>query len=213
MPRFCPTCGNSSDKVRFLGNFCESCAKAKLLSALPKSVDITICKRCGRIKAGKSFAEPSGRNLEVAIRPQFGRCKVHLIDYDDASAMLDVSDDTMHGTLSVETKVEIVQKKALCDVCYKKACNYYEAVIQLRGNGHKISKFIERITRFFDLNNEFVTRIERESSGGYDVYLSSKRLAQAYLSRSGLHSTNSYTLAGVKNGKRIYKNTYAVRYE
>jgi NMD protein affecting ribosome stability and mRNA decay len=155
---------------------------------------------------------PSGHNIELAIKPQFPKLAVHLIDYDNDSARLDVTDDTEYGNLSVELTVEITQKKALCEMCYKKACNYYEAVIQLRGNNYKIARFIERITRFFDVNNEFITKMER-ADDGTNLYLSNKRLAQAYISKNRLHSTNSYTLSGVKNGKRIFKNTYSIRYE
>ena len=68
------------------------------------------------------------------------------------------------------------------------------------------------VTRFFDVNNEFVGEVDYNSDGA-DVYLSNKRLAQAYISKNKMHSTNSYTLSGVKNGKRIYKNTYALRLE
>ncbi len=212
MPKYCPTCGNSSDRVKFFGNFCEDCARAKFLEKLPKIVEIVTCKRCGKIKAGGSFVPPNGNNTELAIKPQIGKYAVHLIDYDANSAKIDVSEETPHGRLAVELTIEIRQKKALCDMCYKKACNYYEAVIQLRGNNYKIARFIERITRFFDMNNEFVGKIERADDGS-NVYLSNKRLAQAYISKNRLHSTNSFTLAGVKNGKRIYKNTYAIRYE
>ncbi len=175
-------------------------------------MQVQVCKRCGKIKANGSFVPPNGNNIEAAIKPQIGRYSVHLIDYDDASAKLDVSEETANGRLAAELAVEIVQKRVLCDMCYKKACNYYEAVMQLRGNNYKIARFIERVTRFFDVNNEFVGELDYNSDG-VDVYLSNKRLAQAYISKHKLHSTNSFTLSGVKNGKRIYKNTYAIRLE
>ena len=190
MPKFCPTCGNSSADIRFFGNFCEKCAKGKFLSGLPKTVEIQVCKRCGKIKAGGSFVPPNGHNIELAIKPQMQKHTIHLIDYDNSSAKLDVTADTEYGDLSVELSVEIEQRKALCEMCYKKACNYYEAVIQLRGNNYKIARFIERITRFFDVNNEFITKIERADDGS-NLYLSNKRLAQAYIS----------------------KNRYSIRYE
>ena len=212
MPKSCPTCGNSEPKVKFFGNFCENCAKDKFLAKLPKVVQLQVCKRCGKIKANGSFVPPTGSNIELAIKPQIGRYSIHLIDFTDSSARLDVSEETANGKLAVELDVAMEQKKALCDMCYKKACNYYEAVMQLRGNNYKIARFIERVTRFFDVNNEFVGEVDYNSDGA-DVYLSNKRLAQAYISKNKLHSTNSYTLSGVKNGKRIYKNTYAIRLE
>lgn len=213
MPKFCPTCGNSSDVIEFLGNFCINCAREKFKSTLPKSVEISLCKKCGKIKAGKSIVyEPiNGRSIEMAIRQHFHRYKCHLISYTDKTALVDISDETENGIISAEHELELEFKKTNCDICYKKSCNYHEAVIQLRGNQHKIEKFIERITRYFEINNGFVTKIE-EDPNGINLYLSSKSLAGAFISRLKLHPNTSYTLSGVKNGKRVYKNTYAIRY-
>ncbi len=212
MPKSCPTCGNSEASIKFFGNFCENCAREKFVARLPRSAEITVCKRCGKIKATGTFVPPNGHNIEAAIKSNFPKLTVHLIDYDNSSAKLDISEETAYGKLSAELTIELTQRKALCEMCYKKACNYYEAVIQLRGNNYKIARFIERITRFFDMNNEFVGEIERTADGP-NVYLSNKRLVQAYISKNKLHSTNSFTLSGVKNGRRIYKNTYAIRFE
>ncbi len=214
MPRFCPTCGNSSDRIAFVGHFCINCAKAKFEKTLPKSAEILWCRRCGKIKPGKGqvYAEISGRILESAIRQHLNRYECHLIDYNDKTARLDISEETEHGKISVEHEVELDFKKKMCDICYKRACNYHEAVIQLRGNRSKTERFLERLTRYFDANNGFVTKVE-ESDHGLDVYLSSKSLASAFISKLKLHPNTSYTLAGVKNGKQVYKNTYALRFE
>ena len=212
MPRFCPTCGNSSDKEKFYGNFCMSCARGMLKERLPKAAEIRVCKRCGSIKVAGRYMPDSARSIEGAIKPFFGRMGLKVLRYKGGSADIEVSEASEHGNLSVEYEIEIDQKRSLCDTCYKKACSYYEAVIQLRGNNYKIARFIERVTRFLDINNGFVTKVERNDNGS-DVYVSSKKLASAFISRMRIHPTASYTLAGVKKGKRIYKNTYAIRYE
>ena len=211
MPKYCPTCGNSSEKFRFFGNFCESCTKRKFSKGLPIIIEISRCKRCGKIKAGGSYVEPTTRSLEIAIGQQFGKNKVYLIKYEGNKAWLDVSSDTEYGTIATDHEVEIAYKKILCEMCYKKACNYHEAVIQLRGNPHRIGKFIEKISRYFDFNNEFISKLE-SADNGMDVYVSNKRMAAGFISRLKLHPTTSFTLAGVKNGKRIYKNTYALHF-
>ncbi len=212
MPKYCPTCGNSSEKSRFFGNFCESCTKEKFSKGLPLIISISRCKRCGKIKAGGSYADPTTRNLEIAIGQQFGKNRVYLIEYEGSRAKLEVSFDTDHGTIAANHEVEIAYKKVLCEMCYKKACNYHEAVIQLRGNNHRINRFIEKVSRYFDLNNEFISKIE-QADNGMDVYVSNKRMAAGLISKMKLHPTTSFTLAGVKNGKRIYKNTYALHFE
>ncbi len=212
MPKYCPTCGNSSDKIAFFGNFCEKCSKGRFSALLPSKVEISRCKRCGKIKSDGQYTEPNGRAIESAIRPYFKGFIMHLISHSEGSARIDVSEEMENGTLSVESEISIEYKKTLCDKCYKKACNYHEAVMQLRGNPHKIEKFADRVTRFFESNNEFVTRTEPKDNG-IDMYLSSKRLAGALISKMKLHPNTSFTLAGVKGGKKLYKNTYAIRFD
>lgn len=212
MPKFCPTCGNSSDKVTFYGNFCENCTNKKFDSGLPAQVEIVRCKRCGKIKAFGLFVEPGKRSVEEAIRQYLNKYAVTLIGTDDKSAKVYITDDTQNGPVMVEHRFEIEYKKTLCEMCYKKACNYHEAVIQLRGSDRaKIEHFVESITRFFDNNHEFVAKVE-ESSDGLDMFMSNKRLTSAFMSSRKLKPTMSYTLAGLKNGKKVYKNTYALRF-
>ncbi|MCL4365228.1 60S ribosomal export protein NMD3 [Candidatus Marsarchaeota archaeon] len=119
MPKFCPTCGNSSDKIAFLGNFCMNCAKERFNKSLDITAEVLLCKKCGKIKSGKgqSYEEISGKSLESAISQHFRRYNCHLIDYTDKTARLDISDETEHGKLSVEHEVEIEFKRKMCDMC------------------------------------------------------------------------------------------------
>lgn len=211
MPKFCPTCGNSSDKTRFYGNFCEECTKRKFSENLKEEVEILRCKRCGRIRSHGIYVPPNGPNLADAIKQHFKGKDVSLIDYSEDTAKVELSEMTEGGTVMVEHAIELKYKKQLCDVCYKKACNYHEACMQLRGNPDRIEKFMERLTRYFEAHDAFISKIE-QAEHGLDVYLSSKALANSFISKLDLHPETSYTLAGVKNGKRVYKNTYAIRY-
>lgn len=68
------------------------------------------------------------------------------------------------------------------------------------------------MTRYLDSNDAFVSKME-ENEHGIDMYVSNKRLAAAFISKMKLHPNTSFTLVGLKNGKRVYKNTYAIRYE
>ena len=212
MPKYCPTCGNYSDKIRFFGNFCEDCTKAKFLGSVPKEVEIQRCKSCGRIKAAGAFAEPGSQSLRSAISQQLGRYSVKLLGNPEGStAKLRISEETPEGVVSAEHDVSISYKKVLCDRCYKKACNYHEAVVQLRGSRQRSERMLEKIARYFDERDGFVTKVE-EADNGIDVYLSSKKLASAFMSRMGLKPVVSYTLVGVKKGRKVYKNTYALRF-
>lgn len=211
MPKFCPTCGNSSDKVRFYGNFCEDCTKRKFSEHLKEEVEILRCKRCGRIRSHGVYVPPNGRNLADAIKQHYKGREVSLIDYSEDSAQIDLSEATENGTVTVQHNVILDYKKQLCDVCYKKACNYHEAVMQLRGSPDRIEAFMEKLTKFFEIHDQFISKIETVEHG-LNVYLSSKVLATAFVTKLKLHPETSYTLAGVKSGKRVYKNTYAIRF-
>jgi NMD protein affecting ribosome stability and mRNA decay len=211
MPKYCPTCGNSSDKVRFYGNFCEECTKRKFSEDLKGDAEIIRCKRCGRIKAHGIFVPPNGKNLADAIKQGFKHKDITLIDYSEDSALVDLSELTDNGTVNVEHTIKLSYQKVLCDVCYKKACNYHEATMQLRGNPDKIEKLMQRLTKYYEIHDQFISKIE-EADGGLDVYLSSKSLANLFIMKHRLKPETSYTLAGVKQGKRVYKNTYALRF-
>ncbi len=210
MPKYCPTCGNSSDKVRFYGNFCEDCTKRKFSEDLIESAEVIRCKRCGRIKSRGVFVPPNGQNLAAAIKQVFKHKDVKLIDYSEDSALIDLSSLTDNGTVNIEHRIKLMYKKVLCDVCYKKACNYHEALMQLRGNPDKIEKIMQRLTKYYEIHDQFISKIET-ADGGLDVYLSSKALAKLFVMKQRLHPETSFTLAGVKNGQRVYKNTYAIR--
>ncbi len=211
MPKYCPTCGNSSDKVNFYGNFCQDCTKRKFSEDLKENVEILRCKRCGRIRSRGVYVPPNGTNLAAAIKQHFKGKDVTLIDYSEDGAIVELSEMTVNRTVTFEHGLKLTYKKQLCDVCYKKACNYHEACIQLRGNPDRIEKFMEKLTRYFEAHDAFISKIE-EAEHGLDVYLSSKALANSFIQRLELKPETSYTLAGVKNGKRVYKNTYAIRY-
>ena len=210
MPKYCPTCGNSSDKAMFYGNFCEDCTKKKHSEDLVPNVEIIRCKRCGMIRAKGLFVQPNGRNLEAAIAQGMKGHEIHLIDYSENSATIEVLERTQGGVVPIEHKLNLLYKKTLCEVCFKKAANYHEAVIQLRGNAIRMEKMVEKVTRYFESNNQFISKIEY-TDNGIDLYMSSKAVANSFMTRMKLHPERSYTLAGLKHGKQIYKNTYSLQ--
>lgn len=129
MPKYCPTCGNSSDNTEFYGNFCAECTRQKLLKSLPTEVEVQACKRCGKIRAGSRDLPPDSRGIELALRQALGKYTVHLSGMDGEIARVSVTCDTEYGPVSAEQEMRLDYKKRLCETCYKKACNYHEAVV------------------------------------------------------------------------------------
>ncbi|MDE1824244.1 MAG: hypothetical protein KGH74_03000 [Candidatus Micrarchaeota archaeon] len=209
MPKSCPTCSRTSNDAKFFGSFCEYCSRDKLSAKLNAVVEVTWCKRCMRIRGREGFVAPAGRNFEEIMGSRFKGYSVHLVKLNRDSALLDIAEMTPDGPLSVEKEIGIRYNKTLCDTCYKKSSSYYEAVVQLRGNPAKMERMIASLERYFERRKQFVSKIEKEDNG-FNVYLSDKRMASEFMASKRLKPNMSYTLAGIKGGKKIYKNTYAL---
>lgn len=211
MVKHCPICNKSSAEVRFFGEFCEKCASDKLKERLPTEVVVERCRVCGKIRTKEGTRPEDKSSLLSVIQQRFIKFKVHLISFGDGKALIDVVDQRNDQPLATETEVAIKYKKMTCESDYKRIGGYYEATIQLRGEDERIERFIERLTRYFENRGEFIAKIEKVDNG-VDVYVSNKLLTNAFISDRDIVAKTSYTLSGLnKSGKKVYKNTYAIR--
>jgi len=60
-------CNNSSDKIRFIGEFCEECTIKKIKKLVPHKLKIEFCRRCGRLKVRGEYVEDNDKELAEAI--------------------------------------------------------------------------------------------------------------------------------------------------
>lgn len=212
MSKRCPTCGKTSDNIQFYGQFCKNCVEKTLSESLPINAEVILCKNCGKIRLQGKFVKDTGQNMQEVLQSIFKNYSIILIDYDVDNSTADVSfgKDKDGELINVEKKIELRFKKTLCENCNRRAGSYYEAVMQLRGNKERMERFIERVNKYFERRGEFIAKV-KEADKGYDVYLSNKKLASAYISSHNLESVNSYTLYGVKQGKKVYRHTYSIR--
>ena len=161
------------------------------------------------IRVKGQFVHADAASLEKAIQQHFRKNVIRVMDYDDKEAELRVSEETHDGKLSVDMDIKLAYKKMLCEKCYKIKCSYYEAMFQLRGDPIRISKILKYSKSYFERNNEFISKVEQKD-GGTDVYLSNKKLANAFVAYYKLYPKMSYILSGLKGGKKQYKNIYAM---
>ena len=211
MPKHCPSCGKSSADTKFYGEFCEACTEKKVLEKLPSAVELTVCKRCGMVRSMGKFLKQDKEAIEAALAQQLKGYSVTFKGADEETIDLAITDVKPDYSITIEKKIHVNWKKSMCERCNRIAGSYYEAMLQLRGSDtDKIERFIKRVTRYFEHRNEFVTMIKK-ADNGLDVYLSNKKLASAYLSSHGVKAVASYTLYGVKQGKKVYRHTYAIR--
>ncbi len=207
LAKHCPICNRSSDEVRFFGEFCEDCARKLMLESITNpEIEVTQCKRCHRIKVGTEFVEESKLSLDEIAKKSFKGYDVKVMSYNSNSAeIMLVREDGLNAEISSRIK----RKFTLCPTCGRKAAGYYEGIVQLRGMPEKINQVISMLSHYLERGDSFIAKIEEEGSGK-DVYVESKTLAEAFLKKMHLKYKVSYTLYGMKNGKKLYRHTYSV---
>ena len=108
-------------------------------------------------------------------------------------------------------KMLIMFKRLKCDTCVKLSGNYYEAIIQLRGdNKDKLLKEVKRIA-----NEKDIVAIE-DKKEGYNVRIMFKKNARRIVStikkrKLTTKLKKSYKLKGEKKGKKLYRDYHSVR--
>ncbi|MDE1870490.1 MAG: hypothetical protein KGH71_05955 [Candidatus Micrarchaeota archaeon] len=208
MARHCPTCNRSSDDIRFFGEFCEICTIEKLGRKIPTELKITICKRCDRLRFGNEFIERDDALLGDLLQKGFKEWDVKLISSTGDAAIVELAKPDQHID-GIRQEIKLIYQKQLCPKCNRRAASYYEGIIQLRGSPERVQKMLQKLEKVFEANDEFFSRVDPVNNG-INVFISSKKLAAAFMSERGLKPTMSYELYGLKNGKKLYRNTYAL---
>ncbi len=215
---FCPKCGKTANKLH--AGLCEECflEKFDFASKLPNKLIIPECRECGRFYiSGKGFFK-----LDDAI----GYFLKGIKDKEIYSVTYRISNDKLYVTIysklgelnkREEKIMEFKQPKVVCKICNMKFSGYFNAILQVRGNFNrdKILKEIE--SNVEKLNKEdkmaFVSRTSRKKEG-LDLQFGSKstanKIARALKARYNAKIKLSSTLYGMKEGKKIYRDTILV---
>lgn len=212
MLKVCPRCGANSGVKKFIGAFCEDCFAERVQLSLPRSIPISICKTCGRIRTVKW--EPLSRHsLEKLARREIkGKYEnVRFIFPDSgegtASAVFLVA--AGDSFVEIPRQFELLHKKTQCEDCSRASSGYFEAIIQLRGDEKKVERMCGRLSRSLQ-RSTFINRIE-EQKGGVDLYIGSNKETQELIEELGIDAEKSFTIGGVKDGRRVYRTTYCIR--
>lgn len=211
MEKHCPLCGRPSSDLRFIGEICEPCIVKKLKSSLPSSVRIRACKFCGRTWSAGEFRDNKKISLAAAIRQGLGQkgCLVDVLSYDSESAKvrLTFEVDGRHAAFIEELGLE--RSYEMCRRCSRLKAGYYEAVVQFRGGARDAGRMSAALERFMGRRGAFVSK-KVELKYGADVYVSDKKAASEFMLAWHLKPKRSYTLYGMKHGKKLYRNIYSV---
>ncbi len=221
----CLECGVREAKYEGL---CEECFLKKVrFTKVPEHIEITECPHCHSIKLGSHWERISlkdavkseiERNMDVLH--EYDECKIS-IEYEDNKA--EVTVNITYGDLKTQEifEVSVATKYESCPRCNRFFGNYFEAIIQLRdmreGEVEEILNYVyDRIEHYARKNeNLFLTKAV-EKREGWDLYLSDKReakkISREICKKYGATLKESPQIAGRKDGRDVYRVTYAVRF-
>lgn len=232
----CPECGKNSG--RMVGNVCPDCFGKKLnLFELPSVLHARICPRCGA-HYYKSKWEDMGTPEEVAVltaEENLGiagileNVSVGMHAHPRSPYIFDVFVDAKGDVGGVayykDGKTEVRIKREACDMCSRRAGGYFEGIIQIRANNRTITK--EEVTECLKLVEEtMLTQLKKGDKlafvtdtmtfkDGADVYIGSakagRHVCKHIIEIKGGTFAESYTLAGMRDGREIYRTTFSMK--
>jgi len=201
--KICPKCGASSNEISFIGSFCSNCYQgANKPSNLPERIVIYNCRECGAERC-RNWNEESLESSIIALLKdkKFGFPTIEILE-----TIISVKYDD----LDEEFEVKLFRKESICDTCMRRNSNYYEAIIQVRGEEYYANEeFVNGLINALE-KATFISNIERLKEG-IDLYVGDKMVARSVLSSMRLKPKVTYKLYGLKEGQRVYRTTFMIR--
>jgi NMD protein affecting ribosome stability and mRNA decay len=178
---------------------------------IPDSITIYTCRFCGRVKAIGDYEEPSKKSIAEAVSHQFklDDCIIEVEEYDLERKRATIALHCLNDELSFDKRIRLKVEHQTCQLCYRKRSGYYEAVVQIRGESAQVSKALERLEHYLGKHGAFIAKIENVKHG-VDVYASDKLVVNGFFAYYRLKPKKSYELYGLKRGKKVYRNIYAL---
>ncbi len=220
---FCIKCGKPVMRTRRgatasdFGTFCEEhfLESRKLFET--SNFIIRVCDGCGSYFDGEWKEQDDIANAakemiadSIVTENKIKKIDIHLKKFGNKF----LATVTCTGTIKpckkqkMETsKIIVTMKRQKCDNCVKLLGNYYEAVIQVRGERKgEIFKIIEAVC------GKMALRCEAEKNG-YNLYFVRKNEARKVAKNLGrkYDVKASFKFAAEKKGKKLYRNYYSVR--
>ncbi len=205
----CPKCGKPSDQNEFIDAFCVDCYEVKVKS--PPRFQFEVCKQCSRI-----FLQGKWQNFSEELLGRYivGKCKGEFVSatYSHQNRTMTFSIKKGSKTVTINKPVHVQLSNATCTDCGRLSSGYFEAIIQLRGENKLRIKKYEKIFTGEISKTTFISKVE-EKKEGIDLYVGNTRAVMASLREMGLTYKISRTLFGRKDGKDVYRTTFAIRFD
>lgn len=203
----CPRCGAKEGSKPFVGPFCMDCCHFRL--EVPEGLQVSRCKRCGRMKMRGEWVPFSERRIAEYVKGKFrGEFTSAEFFPEERKAVFTIEKDGK--TITIEKRVGLEARVEMCPDCSRRAGGYFEAIIQLRGNPARIAKYARIFGERLEGKGTFVSKV-LEGKDGVDLYAGSTKAVLSLIKELGLTHGISTTLAGQKQGKRLYRSTFSIR--
>jgi len=230
---FCIACGSppplTSDRL------CENCLRTRtVFSQVSERIQQHRCAKCGMHEVEKRWVRIEDEELgELRLRENLGVTEgatAVIVDMayqpiDDRTARLHV---TVEGELEgykFENQHEVLLQtsNAVCPSCTRKAGAYFEATMQLRSAGRRLSEeelkdlrgTLDELLDELESDPMFFVTKEGPVTGGWDLQLGSKALARTWarrlVRRFGGTTKETSTLVGMREGSEVTRLTLSYR--
>jgi nonsense-mediated mRNA decay protein 3 len=232
----CPKCGTECDKL--FDSVCRNCFfETFKLIELPLVLHVRICSSCGAY-FHRSRWENIGNLEEVVLKAVENALYIHS-EAGDVELYLEPKEITpyiymvraevdavVRGELiHSEAETEVRVQRTACDMCSRESGGYFEAIIQIRAAGRFPTE--EEKRRCAAIAREAMESMKKkgdrlafisdfqEQKEGIDLYMgsmnASRQVCRMIISELGGSFAESPTLVGMKDGKNVYRITFAMR--
>ena len=203
----CPRCGAPQGSKKFIGPFCIDCYQFRI--NVPSAIEVKRCKRCGRILlSGKWIPYAESKLAAWVVRKFKGEFQKAEFFPETGEAVFHIEEGGARNEIRKQINFDLHDD--ICPDCNKQSGGYFEAIVQLRGNAERIEKYVRIFEERLAAEDSFISKIIVGKQGP-DIYVGSTRAVMVIVKRLGLEHKISTTLAGQKQGKRLYRTTFSIR--
>lgn len=214
---------------------CESCLRKRIkLVEVPENIPWVRCARCGIVEIQGKWVQIEEQEIwdELIQRHvQFHKdakeiglgLETRTVSDRHTLLHLQVSGTIEGLAFTEEHTMRARMANGVCLTCTRRAGNYFEATVQLRSTGRKLSEdeftalraTLDNVLEEMADDPMFFITSEGPVTGGYDIVLGSKGLARTWgrhlVKEYGGQVAESNTIAGRKDGVDVTRLTLLYR--
>lgn len=165
----CPKCGAPEGSRKFIGPFCIDCATFRI--EVPDKLEVHRCKRCPKtLLRGKWVAVSDEKLSDYVISKFKGDFSSVAFDPGTGEAVFLIERDGER--IEVKKLINFVILNDICPDCNRQAGGYFEAIIQLRGNEQRVTRYLHVFKERLESEGTFISKFV-ELKEGLDLYVGS----------------------------------------